>query len=90
MGKDIDEVVRTIQKTQLADADENVLYVFAHDGGARGIIELFPEGTANGWKEKGWKEKMLWGFVGDFEGALGEVAGKKDKSGDGEREESRL
>lgn len=83
MGKDIDEVVRTIEKTQVADADENVLYLFAHDNWARGVIKFFPGETANAWKEEGWREKLLWGFVGDFEGALGEVVdGKGGKGGD--------
>lgn len=84
MGKDIPTVIATIEKTQLADADENVLYLFAHDYNARGVVELFPEGNANGWKVAGWRERMLWGFVRDFEGALGGVVrGQEGKNTDG-------
>lgn len=84
MGKDIDEVVRTIEKTQVADADENVLYLFAHDYGARGVVGFFPGETANEWRGEGWREKLLWGFVGDFEGGLREVIEKEGEKGEGE------
>lgn len=90
MGKDIDEVIRTIEKTQIADADDKVLYLFAHDYNARGIIETFPAGTANGWKKGGWRESMLWRFIADFAEALKEVT-KGQGIGDGqEGEESKL
>lgn len=81
MGKDITEVVRTIEKTQVADADDNVLYLFAHDNVARKIIKFFPGETANEWKKEGWREKLLWSFVGDFEEALKGVSGEEDGEG---------
>lgn len=83
MGKDVDQAIRTIEKTQVADADDNVLYLFAHDYAARGVVGFYPEKTANGWKKEGWREKLLWGFVEDFEGGL---RGVLEKGG----EESKL
>lgn len=55
----------TIVKTQVADADPNVWFVFAHDTALFEGVELFPLG-ANEWKEKGWKEKTRWEFLRDF------------------------
>ena len=68
MGKDIPLAIDTIKKTQTADADDNVLYIFAHDNKIRGIVELFP-GKANDWKTQGWREKLIWRFLEDFETA---------------------
>ncbi|KAK1758788.1 beta-lactamase-like protein [Echria macrotheca] len=71
MGFDIAEARETIRKAQGFDADENVWFVFAHDPTILGAVDLFPA-TANGWKEKGWREKVLWKFLEDFRGVLGE------------------
>lgn len=65
-------VIETIEKTQVADADEAIWYVFAHDTKIRGVVDLFPK-EANGWKEKGWREKLLWRFLEDFEVAAKRV-----------------
>lgn len=68
MGKDIPLAIETIKKTQIADGDENILYIFAHDTKIRGITDLYPQ-TANDWKKKGWREKLIWRFLEDFEAA---------------------
>lgn len=38
------------------------MVVVAHDASIGDVLELFPE-TLNDWKEKGWKEEMLWKFM---------------------------
>ena len=48
------------------DADENVLVCIAHDGGLLGVLDFYPHGDINGWKEKGWKEQTRWGFVNEL------------------------
>lgn len=56
---------QTIQRAQVADAQDNVWFVFAHDTSLSGSVDLFPQ-TANAWKEKGWKERVEWKFLGDL------------------------
>jgi len=81
MGKDIPLAIETIKKTQQADADENVWYVFAHDRTLRGgNVELFPA-SANEWKQKGWREKLLWEFLADFETAAKQMKEKAESEG---------
>lgn len=75
MGKDIPMAIETIKKLQVADGDDNVLYIFAHDGKIRGVVDLFPN-KANDWKQKGWREQLLWRFLEDFETAAVEAKGK--------------
>jgi hypothetical protein len=62
---DMAQAVQTIEDSQVADAQSNVFYVSAHDATIEGSIEFFPH-PANEWKEKGWKEKTLWKFLGDL------------------------
>lgn len=60
---------QTIARTQVADADPNVWFVFAHDTALLEGVDLFP-GQANAWKQKGYKEKTLWHFLQDFVPAI--------------------
>lgn len=69
MGFDIPLAIETIKKTQEADADDHVLFIYAHDTFVHGQIDLFPK-KANDWKEKGVKEKLFWAFLHDFAPAL--------------------
>lgn len=62
----------TIRRTMVADADPDVWFVFAHDTALWEGVDLFPE-KANGWREKGWKEKTMWAFLTDL---LPAVVGK--------------
>ncbi|KIV77975.1 hypothetical protein PV11_09747 [Exophiala sideris] len=71
MGLDIPLAIRTIKKVQEADAQDDVLFVYAHDSTIKGIVDLFPR-PANDWKAKGWREKVYWKFLEDLEGALKE------------------
>jgi len=44
------------------DAHPDVWVVLAHDTSLQGTIELFPA-TLNQWKEKRWKERVIWAFL---------------------------
>jgi glyoxylase-like metal-dependent hydrolase (beta-lactamase superfamily II) len=46
LAVDAEQMVATIQKTQQADARDNIFFVFAHDGTVRGVVDMFPK-TAN-------------------------------------------
>ncbi len=61
--------MKTILKAQDADADGNVLFIYAHSKAVEYYADLFPL-KANDWKMKGWKGKMFWDFVRDFKSAL--------------------
>lgn len=66
MGLDIGEAVRSIRKAQPLDGNENILCISAHDASIFGVVDLFPD-SANDWQRKGWREKILWTFLKDFE-----------------------
>lgn len=38
----------------------------AHDVGLLPVLDFFPKGTINAWKERGWKEAAKWGFVNEL------------------------
>lgn len=58
--------MQTVERAQVADAQDNVWLLCAHETGLFGSVDLFPE-PANSWKEKGWKEKVEWKFLRDLE-----------------------
>ncbi|KAF2727894.1 hypothetical protein EJ04DRAFT_505001 [Polyplosphaeria fusca] len=62
---DMADAVESIDKAQEADAQSNIFFVFAHDVSIQGVVDFFPL-PANEWKEKGWKEKHMWNFLGDM------------------------
>lgn len=62
---DMAEAVQTIRHSQLADAQTNVFFVFAHDMTISSTVDFFPL-SANDWKEKGWRETTLWNFLADL------------------------
>lgn len=64
-GLSIEEATRTIRNSQPFDANENVLFFFAHDDTAWGVVDLFPK-SANDWKKNDWKERMQWAFLKDL------------------------
>jgi hypothetical protein len=47
---------------QVFDADRDIMVVTAHDPSYEGLLEMFPKGSLNDWKEKGWKGKGVWQF----------------------------
>ena len=60
---DMAQAVQTIEDSQVADSQSNIFCILAHDSTIEGSVEFFPQ-PANEWKEKGWKEKTLWKFLG--------------------------
>lgn len=38
----------------------------AHDIGLLSVVEWFPEGSINNWKELGWKMRSRWGFLAEL------------------------
>lgn len=69
IGFDMKETIASIVKAQDADAIDNVWFVYAHDPSLIGTVDLFPA-SANGWKEKNWREDTLWAFLKDFDVAV--------------------
>lgn len=69
MGLDIPLTIDTIRRAQDADAESNVWFVYAHDPSLYGVVDFFPW-FANDWMAKGWRERTLWAFLRDFEGAV--------------------
>jgi hypothetical protein len=77
---DKEEANRSIGGMQEFDAAENVLVVIAHDGSLlhpEAGMEWFPEGTQKDWK-KDLARKARWGFLREFEKAVGKVSGKHE------------
>ncbi|KAK4500391.1 hypothetical protein PRZ48_008580 [Zasmidium cellare] len=82
MHLDPEQAVRTIEKLQQADVQENILMVAAHDESLLGIVEFFPK-RANDFISKGWVKTARWKFLMDFAKAVGyegEVVGRGDWS----------
>lgn len=52
------------------DADPNVLVMIAHDTAPLDVLKdsFFPakDGALNAWKQRGYKEKLHWGFVNEL------------------------
>jgi glyoxylase-like metal-dependent hydrolase (beta-lactamase superfamily II) len=74
MGLSISEAIRSIEKAQKADADDNVLFIYAHDKTIEDVVDFFPK-AANQWYEKGWRDQVFWKFLEDFKDAV-EKGGK--------------
>lgn len=72
MGLDIPLAIETIKKTQEADAQNDVFFIFAHDMAIQGVVDLFPA-TANEWRAKEWRKRTLWAFLKDLVPALESV-----------------
>lgn len=66
---DGNEVERTIEKMQEADAHDKVLVVLAHDHTLLPILDFFPK-YANDFASKDWVSKGRWAFLKDFKEAL--------------------
>ncbi|KAK0207242.1 hypothetical protein IW262DRAFT_1536752 [Armillaria fumosa] len=60
--KDYEATMRSLKRLARLDADPDVLMIIAHDSTAPGVVEEFPR-TINEWKEKGWKDKLMWRFL---------------------------
>ena len=71
----------SVMKMEEFDAHETVLTMIAHDDTMVNVVGTFPNTSANDWKKKGWREKGMWRFLGDF----GEAVETKER----EKEEQR-
>jgi hypothetical protein len=69
---------------QVFDVDEDILVVSAHDPSYEGLLEMFPKGSLNDWKEKGWKGRGVWQFGNATSPAF--VLGLKPVENEGTRE----
>ncbi len=65
MGYDIPQAISTIKDAQVADAEENIFFIYAHDTTLRDVVEFFPA-SANDWKKKGWARETRWAFLSDL------------------------
>lgn len=72
---DVTRARKTIDYMSEFEAHENVFIIVAHDNTMLDIVDFFPNGSANDWKEKGWREKGMWRFLADFKGAVEEKVG---------------
>lgn len=68
MGLDIAMAIESIEKAQKADAQDNILFIYAHDASLINVGDVFPK-TANEWQKAGWRDKMFWAFLEDFKSA---------------------
>lgn len=69
LAEDVRVAAETIRKSQEADVQDDVFFLFAHDTTAREVVDFFPL-PANDWKSKGWREKTHWGFLADLTAAV--------------------
>lgn len=65
-GTDKPLAIQTIKHAMPIDADEDVLYLSAHDAKIEGVLDMWPQGNLDAWKEKGWREDLIWRFLEDF------------------------
>ena len=56
----------SVDRLEEFDANENIFVCVAHDGGLLDVVDWFPEGTLNNWKERGWKARSQWGFLNEL------------------------
>lgn len=52
------------------DAHDNIFTMIALDNTMLDAIDSFPKAPANEWKQKGWREKVMWQFLRDFHEAV--------------------
>ncbi len=69
---DVKDAKESIEKMGEFDERDDVLTIVAHDATLLGVVGCFPDVSANGWREAGWRERGLWRFLGDFGEAVGE------------------
>lgn len=65
VADDVGLAIKTIKEVQMADAQDNVFFIWAHDTGIQGLVDEFPK-KANDWKAKGWRDSITWEFLKDL------------------------
>lgn len=68
---DVDEMLRTHEKLQEADAHDNVFVAAAHDEALLDHVVFFPDGEMNAFAQKRWVKRVRWRFLRDFAAAVG-------------------
>ncbi|KAJ1303906.1 hypothetical protein OPQ81_008318 [Rhizoctonia solani] len=71
------EAQKSLDKLSHFDCYENILTIVAHDATLLDVVDFFPN-TLNDWKAKGYREKVLWKFLGDFREAVDEQSNLTD------------
>lgn len=69
VAANVTEAQDSLEKMEDFDACNDIFTVIAHDQSVVGVVGVFPNVTANAWKEHQWREKGMWGFLADFEEA---------------------
>ncbi len=72
---DIEKARESLMKMTEFDGNESVLTMIAHDTSMLDVVGFFPNMSANGWKNKGWKADGLWKFLTDFGAAVQSAKG---------------
>jgi glyoxylase-like metal-dependent hydrolase (beta-lactamase superfamily II) len=67
---DVDELQRTAEKLQEADAHDNVFVAAAHDETLLDHVVFFPHGKMNTFVQKNWVERVRWRHLRDFAEAV--------------------
>ncbi|KAJ3531244.1 hypothetical protein NM208_g8960 [Fusarium decemcellulare] len=57
---------KTISHIQRFDADERVLFIYAHDITMFEMLDYFPQ-TVDNWRSKSWKAESRWKFLVDLQ-----------------------
>lgn len=67
---DYDETLRTIEKVQVFDGEDDILVLLAHDGCVKRVdMPKFPQ-SVNDWRKRGLKEELTWNWLIDMESGL--------------------
>lgn len=61
-GHDVEAANDSLKKSLFPDAQEDILYLSAHDDALPKVVKFFPD-AINDWKDLGWKEKLHWDFL---------------------------
>ncbi|KAJ1303845.1 hypothetical protein OPQ81_008265 [Rhizoctonia solani] len=72
-SQDPPEAQKSLEKLADFDCYENILTIIAHDATLLDVLDFFPK-SLNDWKAKGYREKGLWKFLGDFREAVGDIS----------------
>ncbi|EEB99743.1 hypothetical protein MPER_00503, partial [Moniliophthora perniciosa FA553] len=59
---DRESAIESQKALGVLEADPDVFLMIAHDVTLLSVVDMFPL-TLDAWKEKGWKEKLVWQFL---------------------------
>lgn len=70
---DLEEANWSLDGLKEFDSTENILVIIAHDSTVEPVLDFFPKGTLNNWREKDFGEKTRWRFLSHFGQGVKEV-----------------